>query len=83
MFTQTLRFSAKASHVDEYGCFTKHSGYDLEGKFIFDEGNDAVIEILNQCNTLVQVDDFVHSYPYDWRTKKPIFVTTSRCLKGY
>ena len=82
IFTETLHFSPKESHVDGNGYFTEHCGYDLEGKFIFDDGNEAVIDILKRRNTLVRTYNFVHSYPYDWRTKKPIFVTTSRYFKS-
>ena len=64
--------------MDKQGCFTERAGYDLKGKFIFEEGNDAVIEAVDCCNNLVQLSNYVHSYPYDWRTKKPIFVQTSK-----
>ena len=73
-----IAFFSKDSYVDECGCFTAQSGFDLEGKFIFGDGNNTVLEILNRHRTLMHTNDFTHSYPYDWRTKKPIFVTTSR-----
>ncbi|XP_076815858.1 isoleucine--tRNA ligase, mitochondrial-like [Clavelina lepadiformis] len=65
-------------HVDNSGCFMESAGFDLAGKFIFTSGNEAVVEILKQQNCLVLEHDYVHSYPYDWRTKKPIFIKTSR-----
>ena len=64
--------------MDNSGCFTAEAGYNLKGKFIFEEGNDAVIESLKSHNTLLYVHEYKHNYPYDWRTNKPIFVKTSR-----
>nr|XP_039259013.1 isoleucine--tRNA ligase, mitochondrial-like [Styela clava] len=66
------------SGVDDMGKFTEISGFDLDGMFIFDDGNDSVIERLKQNNKLIHEHEYIHSYPYDWRTKKPIFVKTSR-----
>nr|CAB3255166.1 isoleucine--tRNA ligase, mitochondrial [Phallusia mammillata] len=66
------------SDVDDNGCFTADAGYDLHGKFVFTGGNDAVIDKLKENLTLFHEHKYTHSYPYDWRTKKPIFVKTSR-----
>jgi len=69
--------SLQQSYVDDEGFFTTGSGFGLEGKFIFTDGNSAVIDLLRQRKKLVHVDDYCHSYPYDWRTKKPTFMKTS------
>ncbi len=57
--------------VDEKGYYTKEVGEDLAFKF-YEEGNEIVIDKLTKCHALLKVSQFVHSYPHDWRTKKPL-----------
>ncbi len=57
--------------VDERGYYTDEVGEDLAHKF-YEEGNEIVIEKLTACNALLKVTQFMHSYPHDWRTKKPL-----------
>ena len=71
------------SHVDEDGCFTQEAGYDLTGKFIFCDGNDAIIEMVRSRGNLYHEHNYQHSYPYDWRTKKPIFLKTSKYVNSF
>lgn len=66
------------SNVDDEGRFTVEAGHSLEGKFIFTDGNDAIIQMLKDGGNLLYQHDYKHSYPYDWRTKKPIFLKTSK-----
>lgn len=64
--------------VDEKGYMTKEAGKDLEGLF-YEEANDKVIDILKANGSLLLEEDIVHSYPHDWRTKKPtIFRATKQ-----
>ncbi|KAA9242778.1 MULTISPECIES: isoleucine--tRNA ligase [Aerococcus] len=58
------------SPVDDQGCFTEEAE-GLEGIF-YEEGNDLVIDKMTKNGTLLKVEYFVHSYPHDWRTKKPV-----------
>lgn len=37
-----------------------------------------VISMLKECGALVKEEQCVHSYPYDWRTKKPVIIRPSR-----
>ncbi|KAJ2741213.1 isoleucine-tRNA ligase [Coemansia sp. BCRC 34301] len=60
------------SPVDDCGRFTGDVGAALEGKEVLGDGNAAVIEMLSAMGALVSKADFTHSYPYDWRTNKPI-----------
>ena len=61
--------------VDEFGIFTSEVGEPtFEGKFVLTDGTLAVIEYLKEKNSLVKEEIFVHKYPYDWRTKKPIIL---------
>ncbi|KAJ1799096.1 isoleucine-tRNA ligase [Coemansia sp. RSA 2399] len=60
------------SPVDDYGRFTGAAGQALAGKDVLSDGTDAVIDILASLGVLFHKERFVHSYLYDWRTKKPI-----------
>jgi len=46
----------------------------LAGKFIFGDGNQAVLELLRSENALIKSYEFKHKYPIDWRTKQPIMI---------
>jgi isoleucyl-tRNA synthetase len=37
-----------------------------------------VIEHLETQKQLISVQDMVHRYPYDWRTKKPILLRATK-----
>ncbi|MGO2631523.1 MAG: isoleucine--tRNA ligase, partial [Lactococcus lactis] len=43
----------------------------LEGLF-YDEGNKVVSKWLEEKDALLKLEFFTHSYPHDWRTKKPV-----------
>uniref|UniRef100_A0A1I7Y290 isoleucine--tRNA ligase n=1 Tax=Steinernema glaseri TaxID=37863 RepID=A0A1I7Y290_9BILA len=58
--------------VDEDGRYTRQMGYNLEGKDVFTQGSKAVIEMFKK-NVVFQ-HKYEHSYPYDWRTKKPVII---------
>ena len=58
------------SPVDEKGCFTKEAP-GLEGIF-YDDANKMITEWLKEKDALLKIDFFTHSYPHDWRTKKPV-----------
>lgn len=66
------------SPVDQYGKFTNEvdpSLADFVGLRVLGEGNDKMIERIESLNVLVhRNDNYVHSYPYDWRSKKPIVI---------
>ncbi|KGP72412.1 isoleucine--tRNA ligase [Pontibacillus yanchengensis] len=63
--------------VDEKGYFTEEApGY--EGLF-YDEANKDITEKLEEVGALLNLTFMTHSYPHDWRTKKPtIFRATSQ-----
>lgn len=56
--------------VDSLGRMTKEAG-EFEGLKI-EECNKAVIEKMTENGMLLHSSKIVHSYPHDWRTKKPI-----------
>lgn len=64
--------------VDEAGVFTAVAGPDLHNKAVLEEGTDVVIKMLQAAKTLLKEENVVHSYPYDWRTKKPVVIRASK-----
>ena len=64
--------------VDESGNFTAEAGV-FAGLNVLGNGNSAVIDALAEANCLIKEEAYAHSYPYDWRTKKPtIFRATEQ-----
>ena len=64
--------------VDESGNFTAEAGV-FAGLNVLGTGNGAVIDALAAANCLIKEESYAHSYPYDWRTKKPtIFRATEQ-----
>lgn len=57
--------------IDAKGCYTSVVGKDFEGVY-FEDGNEVSINKMKETNTLLKVSKFTHSYPHDWRTKKPL-----------
>lgn len=56
--------------VDSKGYMTEESlGY--EGLF-YEVANNQVVEDLKANNSLLHLETIIHSYPHDWRTKKPV-----------
>ncbi|XP_066603236.1 isoleucine--tRNA ligase, mitochondrial isoform X2 [Prorops nasuta] len=59
------------SVVDDDGKYTEETG-KFSGLFVLNKGNQKVMEHLSA--DILHTEDFVHSYPYDWRTKKPVII---------
>ncbi|UXR86013.1 isoleucine--tRNA ligase [Staphylococcus felis] len=58
------------SPVDDKGVFTEEAG-QFEGMF-YDKANKAITDLLKEKGSLLKLDFITHSYPHDWRTKKPV-----------
>ena len=58
------------SPIDNRGYYTDEAP-GLEGLF-YDEGNKVVSKWLEEKDALLKLEFFTHSYPHDWRTKKPV-----------
>ncbi|QIL46946.1 isoleucine--tRNA ligase [Vagococcus coleopterorum] len=58
------------SPVDGRGCYTDEAP-GFEGIF-YDKANPMVTELLEEKGALLKLEFFTHSYPHDWRTKKPV-----------
>ncbi len=69
------------SPVDDVGCYTTDVIVrEFAGKNVFTDGNDGVIQLLKEQpgERLLLLENYVHKYPYDWRTKKPILIRTTK-----
>ncbi|MEK5215024.1 isoleucine--tRNA ligase [Psychrobacillus sp. FSL H8-0487] len=56
--------------VDDRGVMTAEAP-GFEGLF-YDTSNKAITEALEAAGALEKLTFFTHSYPHDWRTKKPV-----------
>lgn len=65
----------KISLVDETGCYTPEAGSDFAGLDVLERGTKTVLQYCE--HNVMHRETIVHSYPYDWRTKKPIIVRAS------
>ena len=57
--------------VDSKGFMMESAGKELEGMF-YEDANDKILEMLTNVGALLKDSPIVHSYPHDWRTKKPL-----------
>ncbi|MDM5246831.1 isoleucine--tRNA ligase [Lysinibacillus sp. G4S2] len=58
------------SPVDNSGCYTDEAP-GFEGVF-YNDANKMITEKLKEVGALEKLNFFTHSYPHDWRTKKPV-----------
>ncbi|XP_063833679.1 isoleucine--tRNA ligase, mitochondrial [Ostrinia nubilalis] len=62
-------------NVDEAGCYTNLDP-ELNGLPVLTAGQDTVIQRLG--DSIIHQGTYVHSYPLDWRTKKPVIIRASQ-----
>lgn len=58
------------SPVDSRGMLTAEAP-GFEGVF-YDKANPMITDLLKEKGALLKLEFFTHSYPHDWRTKKPV-----------
>lgn len=58
-------------NVDEKGCMMEDCGEWLAGQYV-EDANKTVTLKLDEVGALLKLEFITHSYPHDWRTKKPI-----------
>ena len=74
--------------VDDDGCFTpavdglvSSAFAPPEGRFcgknVLEEGNLMIIDALGTSERLVMREKYLHRYPHDWRTKKPVITRST------
>lgn len=61
--------------MDENGCYTSEAGDLLKGLEAFTQGQETILKHLE--SEILCTEKIVHSYPYDWRTKKPVMTRAS------
>lgn len=59
------------SVVDAYGKLNEEAG-KYAGLF-YDDANKAIVSDLQEQGSVLNLSFIMHSYPHDWRTKKPVF----------
>ena len=57
--------------TNDQGVLTKENGDDFDGVF-YQKADDISLQKLEDNNALLLEEPLKHSYPFDWRTKKPI-----------
>ncbi|KAH3678438.1 hypothetical protein WICMUC_001455 [Wickerhamomyces mucosus] len=67
------------SPVDQFGKYTDElpegEFKELIGLFVLTKGTQKILEILSRYNMIFNLDkNYIHSYPYDWRSKKPVII---------
>ena len=84
----------RPSLVDHDGKYRPEAGDILKGKFIFSNGTQEILTLLDQQKSLFFTELTLHNYPYETRTNQPIIIRTSgqifldvsriipRCLKA-
>jgi len=71
-FNACLKYGIKPfGPVDSKGYMHLQEDDPLNGLF-YEEANEKVIDLLKANGHLLKEVDIVHSYPHDWRTKKPV-----------
>ncbi len=58
------------SPIDDRGCFTAEAP-GFEGLF-YDDANKVITQKLDERGALLKLSFITHSYPHDWRSKKPV-----------
>jgi len=58
-------------NVDEQGKLTDETGEDFAGVF-YEDANEVSLKKLAENDALIKAQEITHSYPFDWRTKKPV-----------
>ena len=61
--------------MNEEGRYTNEAGPPFSGLEVLKEGTKAVLEHLSK--DVMHTETLTHSYPYDWRTKKPVITRAS------
>ncbi|XP_012218366.2 isoleucine--tRNA ligase, mitochondrial [Linepithema humile] len=63
------------SLINDDGCFTEEAGDKFVGLNVLTDGADKVLHHI--AANVLHTDTITHSYPYDWRTKKPVIIRAS------
>lgn len=72
------RLDVSQSLVDPEGRFRREAGDILSGKYIFSDGTQETLSLLDQHRALLSTELTQHSYPYETRTNRPVIIRTSQ-----
>lgn len=61
--------------VDELACYNEDAPAFLQGKSVLEDGNSVVLDHIKA--DILHLTEMTHSYPIDWRTKKPVIFRAS------
>ena len=64
--------------IDDRGHFTEDEPAPWAGQEALGEGVSTVVSELKDAGMLVAEHDYIHSYAYDWRTKKPVLTRATQ-----
>lgn len=64
--------------VDHQGRYVENNvNSDFVGLNVLKEGSEAVLRCLHDQDDVLLEQDFIHSYPHDWRSKTPVILRAS------
>jgi len=72
------KITVNQSLVDHDGKYRREAGEILAGKFIFSNGTQEILSLLDQRGSLFSTELTLHTYPYETRTNQPIIIRTSQ-----
>lgn len=61
--------------VDEFARYNEDAPAFLQGKSVLEDGNATVLDHVKR--DVLHLSELTHSYPIDWRTKKPVIFRAS------
>ena len=70
-----LDLSCPVNELGQYDCSVNKN---LRGLEVLSRGTLKVLELLHDQDAILKQSKFIHSYPYDWRTKKPVILRGSK-----
>lgn len=65
-------------HVGLDGKYLSTSPKDLVGLNVLQEGTEISLKILKSQNKILWTQKYLHKYPYDWRTNKPVITLSTK-----
>lgn len=79
-YSNSIRFELmvlmlQLSLIDDDGCFIRETGDEFVGLNVLTDGANKILHHIGE--NVLHTDMITHSYPYDWRTKKPVIIRAS------
>ncbi|MDR3258128.1 MAG: isoleucine--tRNA ligase [Fusobacteriaceae bacterium] len=58
------------SPMNNKGVLTEEAG--IFGGLFYDKANEEIVKYLTETGHILKLKEIIHSYPHDWRAKKPV-----------